>query len=369
MWTVVPAPTVPILALAVLVPELTPWLLLLCIVAGAIAQSVARGWARDVGVFCAALALGFALLPWCLLARTIDDCNREMQTAFGTPHGSPAAGGRLERPYSLAIAMLGDRNTARIRTLRERSVPLRDGRQLFLDVYAPALPGPHPAIVIVYGGAWIFGSRADSANIAQMYARDGYTAVAIDYRHAPAYRYPTQINDVRDAIAEIARHADAWQIDPAHVTLLGRSAGAQLALLAAYLPEPISIRAVVAYYAPTDLARGYRDPPNPDPADVDRILRAYTGGTPDERSDIYATASPVNHVRAALPPTLLIGGGRDELVRLLFAHELRSALRKHGNRVAALDLPWSNHAFDSIPNGTAGQLARFYTERFLSAVL
>ncbi len=371
MWTVVPAPTLPLLALAVLVPELSPWLSVCCIAAGAIAQFAARSWARDVGVLCAAAALGFALLPWGLLPVTIARCDREMQIALGAgavARASPSPP-RLSRAYSLGLALVGDRDAAPVTALYERPVELRDGRRLFLDVYAPPTPGLHPAIVIVYGGAWIFGSRADSAAIAQTYARDGYTAVAIDYRHAPAYRYPTQINDVRDALGAIARHAAAWQIDVGRVALLGRSAGAQLALLAAYLPEPVPIRAVVAYYAPTDLIGGYRDPPDPDPADVDRILRAYIGGTPEERNGAYVAASPLRHVRAGLPPTLLIGGGRDELVRLAFAHELRAALRERRNRVAALDIPWSNHAFDTIPNGTGGQLARYYTERFLASEL
>ena len=49
---------------------------------------------------------------------------------------------------------------------------------------------------------------------------------------------------------------------------LGRSAGGELALLAAYHPEPVTIRAVVGYYPPVDLADGYREPPVPDPANV-----------------------------------------------------------------------------------------------------
>jgi acetyl esterase/lipase len=205
--------------------------------------------------------------------------------------------------------------------------------------------------------------------LARSLARLGYTAIAIDYRHAPRYRFPVQIDDVRDALVAIARNAVSWNVDPARVAIFGRSAGAQLALLAAYAPEPLRIRAAVAYYAPTDLVAGYRFPPRPDPADVKRILRAYIGGTPDDRPAVYLAASPIRHVAPGLPPTLLIGGGRDELVRLSFAHALRDALRSRGVRVAALDLPWSNHAFDEIDNGTGGQIARYYTDRFLAAVL
>lgn len=369
MWTILPAPNLQTLALAVAVPEVTPWAAALCIVAGVVANVTARGWARTVGVLSAALALGWALLPWCLLPSTIMRCEREMVAVLGAGYTGGAAPPFAARPYDLVTALTGDRGRGVVRSRLDLPVKTRDGQRLGLDVYGLPGRGPRPTLLIIYGGAWIFGSRADSAPIARAFAQLGFTTIALDYRHAPAYRFPTQIDDVLDAIATIAHNARNWDVDPRRVAILGRSAGAQLALLAAYEPEPLPIRAVVAYYAPTDLVAGYRIPPDPDPADVDRILRAYLGGPPEERMNAYVAASPINHVRPHLPPTLLIGGGRDELVRLGFGHELRDALRSHNNRVVALDLPWSNHAFDSISNGTGGQLARYYTERFLNATL
>jgi acetyl esterase/lipase len=129
------------------------------------------------------------------------------------------------------------------------------------------------------------------------------------------------------------------------------------------------VRAAIGYYAPVDLLAGYRQPPRPDPLGVDAIVASYIGGTPDDRMSDYVAGSPIDRVRPGLPPTLLISGGRDEVVRPLFQTELRDRLRGRGDRVAALTIPWSNHAFDSIPNGTGGQLARYYTERFLTATL
>ncbi len=372
IWTVVPGATLPTLALAAVVPELTPWAAGLCLIAGAVAQVAARGWARTAGVLAAACALGLALSPWFLLPATIGGCERAMRDALGQTYtGTPAASEPLtsQRPYSLAIALAGYPNGAAIRLRRDVAVWTRDGVRLGLDVYSPAAPRPRPTVVLIYGGAWIFGSRAESEPSGRALAKLGYTAIAIDYRHAPRFRYPTQLDDVRDALATIARNHVAWNVDPAHVAIWGRSAGAELALLAGYEPGPLRIGSVVAYYAPTDLVLGYRVPPRPDPADVDRILRAYTGGTPDDRLRLYEEASPITHVRPGLPPTLFVGGGRDELVALAFAHQMRDALRTHGVRVAALDLPWSNHAFDVIGNGTGAQLAQYYTERFLNATL
>ncbi len=368
LWTVVPAPNIPTLALAAVVPEITPWAAASCLFAGLYAQLVARGWPRTFGVMGASVALGFALVPWCLLPGTVVACDREMRLAGIDPAPRVPPGGSGARPYDIGTALAGFGGRSIVSERLNLPVRTRDGARLGLDLYAPVGIGARPTVLLLYGGAWIFGNRGDSAELARALARDGYTAIALDYRHAPQYRFPTQIDDVRDAIAAIARHARAWRVDPRRVAILGRSAGAELALIAAYDPEPLTVRAAIGYYAPIDLAQGYRLPPRPDPADVRRILRAYIGAPPEERMSNYVAGSPLAHVRPGLPPTLLVSGGRDELVRNGFSHEMRTALRGHGNRVAALDLPWSNHAFDSIPNGTGGQLARYYTERFLAAV-
>jgi len=150
---------------------------------------------------------------------------------------------------------------------------------------------------------------------------------------------------------------------------MGYSAGAQLALLAAYGPEPLAIKAVVALYAPEDLTQGYNNPPVPDPVNVRASIAHYIGGTPVQDPDAYEAASPLSHVRSGLPATLLIGGARDELVRLEFQHQMRDRLHLQGDLVISIDLPWSNHSFDEVPNGLGGQIARYYTERFLAATL
>jgi acetyl esterase/lipase len=53
--------------------------------------------------------------------------------------------------------------------------------------------------------------------------------VAIDYRHAPKYRFPAQLEDVQAALSYIKTHAGDWEIDPERIALMGRSAGAHLA--------------------------------------------------------------------------------------------------------------------------------------------
>jgi acetyl esterase/lipase len=373
IWTIAPGPTLATLALAVIVPEAAPWGVAACLAAIAIAQILARGWARTVATVLSAFALGFAIVPFFFVHTAIANADREMRLALGPDYAVAAPDRDRARmtatPFNLATSFAGYPRDTAIRDDLGLRVQTRDGTRLRLDLYRPETSGMHATIVLIYGGAWRFGSRSDVAQRARAYASLGYTAIAVEYRHAPAFRYPTQIEDVQDALASIARHATDWDVDRTRIAIVGYSAGAELALLAAYAPEPVTVKAVIAFYAPVDLIGGYTYPPVPDPARVRAILTNYIGGAPAQEGAKYAAASPIAHIRAGLPATLLIGGARDELVRLGFQHEMRDRLRVQSDVVAAIDLPWSNHAFDELQNGLGGQISRYFTERFLAATL
>ena len=150
--------------------------------------------------------------------------------------------------------------------------------------------------------------------------------------------------------------------------LIGRSAGAQLALVAAYRDGAPAVAGAISFYGPVYLAEGWREPPRPDPLDVRAVLETYLGGTPDQVPGRYAAASPVTYVSRQSPPTLLVYGKRDHIVEVRFARRLEARLRDAGVPVALLDLPWAEHAFDVLPDGLSAQVALFYTERFLAAV-
>ncbi len=374
IWAVVPAPTIPLLALAVIVPEVAPWGVLVSLASLSLVLRFARGRARGVATVLASSAILCAAYPLVLIPATTGAADRAMRALQPVSPAKIALeaasqGTMLHRPFDLRLAVTGFETPGDVFVRYDLPVVTRDKARLALDVYRRAGEHARPAIVLIYGGAWIFGSRGDMAEIARSFAHVGYTVIVIDYRHAPAFHFPTQRSDVEDALGTIARNAREWRVDPDRVALFGCSAGAELALLAAYRPQPLRIRAVVAYYAPTDLTAGYVYPPVPDPSDVRAILRNYLGGTLAQRPAAYREASPVLSVREHLPPTFLIGGARDELIRLSLQRELRDALRRSSNTVVSIELPWSNHVFDTIPSGLGGQIARYYTQRFLRAVL
>lgn len=362
VWTVAPAPNLPLLIPAVIVPEIAPWGAIVALLALAVSLRWGRGVARLAGLAFGSAALVCALLPLAELPGTIAASDAAMRAALGNAADD---GPR----FDLHRFFFGRKLDPRVRVTHDLPVLTRDGTRLALDLYRAPGAGPHPAVVVIYGGGWRGGLRSDTASEDRRLAALGYDAIAIEYRLAPQYRFPVELDDVDDALATIARNARAWGVDPRRVALLGRSAGGELALLAAYRRQPLTIRAVVAYYPPVDLRGGYLEPRLFDPGHIRMLVRDYLGGPPDAAPGAYRAASPIDAVRAGLPPTFVVGGARDQLVSLRFQRDFRDALRAHGDTVVALEFPWSNHAFDEIPYGLGGQLARNYVAQFLTATL
>jgi acetyl esterase/lipase len=262
-----------------------------------------------------------------------------------------------------------------------RDLPYRTvaGRTLRLDRYDPPAPGPHPGLLIIHGGGWESGDKGEYTEASRYFAARGYLVYDIQYRLTGEARFPAQLDDVECALGYLRAHAAADGLDPERVAVFGRSAGAHLALLAAYRaardpaqPDcglPATVKAVIAYYAPTDLAWDYAHPLDPDIIQTHRLLTALLGGSPDQVPDLYAGATPQHWLDRPVPPTLLVQGDADQIVGPENGVQLARALQAAGDRAVLLRLPWAGHGFDAIFQGLGSQAALYSWERFMGWAL
>lgn len=242
-------------------------------------------------------------------------------------------------------------------------------KQLKLDLYRrKERTGAQPLIVIIHGGSWNGGSKQQLPAVNRWLAGEGYVIASINYRHAPKWAFPAAIEDVFHALDFLKAHASELGIDPTRVALIGRSAGGQIALSAAYANRDAAIRGVVALYAPTDLVLGYEKPSAPGVIDSRRVLEDYLGGSPTEQRDIYMAASPLNFINSTTPPTLLIHGDLDPIVSPVHSRLLATRLQKAARPSLYLALPWATHGCDANLSGPSGQLSLYAIDRFLAAV-
>ena len=301
-----------------------------------------------------------------LLARTLPE---RLTSAFGAVE-MPTTPGAPIRPAPLVAADLF-RGIALANIAVEHLVYAeRNDQALALDLYRPpnTETSPSPLVLVIHGGSWQSGNSMVLPELNRYLAARGYVVAAINYRFAPQHPFPAASDDVQAALAFLKQHAGEFGIDPARTALIGRSAGAQLALLAAYTLDDPAIRGVVSFYGPTDMNWGYDHPANPAVIDTTGVLESYLGGTPAQVPQTYELASPINVVNPTTPPTLFIHGTKDEMVFLENSERLAARLAEAGRPHLVLALPWASHAADANLNGPSGQLSVYAIERFLAAV-
>jgi acetyl esterase/lipase len=276
--------------------------------------------------------------------------------------------GALARPAPLVARdlLLGVRSPS-VRS-RRITYTVKDGHALDLELYSAATLAAAPCIVVIHGGSWANGDSAQLPGLNRYLAARGYAVAAISYRLAPAHRFPSARDDVLAAIEYLKRQALELGIDPRRFVLLGRSAGAQLALLVAYTADDPAIRGVIDFYGPADLVYGYEHPARKTVIDSVGVIGRYLGGSPADMPEVYAAASPICHTGPDCPPTLLIHGGRDTLVAPIQSDMLAERLAQTRAQYLLLRLPWAEHGCDVNFSGPSGQISTYAIERFLAAV-
>jgi acetyl esterase/lipase len=253
-----------------------------------------------------------------------------------------------------------------------------DGIELHLDVW-PATAhrgaGPGPALLHVHGGGWTGGTRGESSLWNREMAGRGFQVFDVEYRLAPQASITDEVGDVKCALGWIAEHAATYDVDAQRISVLGGSAGGNLAMLAAYssgdpaLPPScdvptVRVRSVVNLYGPSDLTDLYRR--SRSRASIQPSMRDYLGGTPQEHPDRYALLSPITHVSAAAPPTLTLVGSSDQVVPSHALEVLHRALRGAGVANRFVLLPATDHGFDQNWSALSTQIARHLVPDFLA---
>jgi acetyl esterase/lipase len=225
-----------------------------------------------------------------------------------------------------------------------------------------------PCVVAMHSGGWAAGSPEEFAGCHSALAREGYAVACVEYGLTPAHAWPTPRDDVRAAIVWLKANAAGLGIDAGNLVLLGRSAGGQVVLCAAYDDPDPAIRGVAAFYAPTDMVFSWRGSYEGDMLDSPKLLSNYLGGRPHECPDSHAEASPILHAGKRSMPTLLLHGARDEIVWCIQIRRLARILNRAGSPHFALLVPWGRHGFDYRLRGPGGRIAWKSLTGFLAAV-
>jgi acetyl esterase/lipase len=294
----------------------------------------------------------------------------------------------------------------------------KTGTILLADLWGPSA-GVAPtglSVVYVHGGGWRVGFKdMGTRPFFRRLASQGHVILDIEYTLAPEGDIPTMIAEIKEAVLWIKAHSDEFGLDAERVVLMGGSAGAHLALLAAYTADhpllpPLSgegdasVRGVVAYYPPVDFLSLHQ--PGTEELlgsgdgtwspELDRVSQAILtklfvlphdetgkqlefgdmlsdmiGGTPDEIPEVYKLLSPIYHIGPHCPPTLLLQGTDDIFDLMPAVRRMQAELQGAGATSILVEFPHAEHAFDLVlPRvSPVAQAATYNVERFLALLV
>ncbi len=244
--------------------------------------------------------------------------------------------------------------------------------RLLMDAYVPRGTGLVPAVIIVHGGGWVSGDRRHSVEpLFQPIADAGFAWFSISYRLANEITmFGAAIRDVEDAVLYVRAHASEYRVDPNRIALIGESAGGQLASMAAVAPELKGmVRGVVAMYSPSDLVSLARTSER-----IPAEIRRAVDGSPLGGFLLAGLQrlSPIENVRADMPPFLMIHGTADSLVPFHQSQRMCQRMESVGASCELYPVEGGGHGirwWDHVP-GMAGykQAMVEWLEKLFNAV-
>lgn len=337
-----------------------PWIFILAEV-GLLLWGLQAGRYAAAGTVMAFISLALFLVPpisAAIIGRRLPEHMRA--AGFGTADENKAA------PFRFREMIPGLGNTIAYKSLvyTAPGVPA-----LSLDFYASKLAGTMPCILVVHGGSWAGGNSKQLPEINNHLAGKGYHVASINYRLAPVHKSPAPVEDIRTALNFLQKEGSRLKIDTSTFILLGRSAGGQLVLTAAYQLGLPQIKGVISFYGPADMVWGAQHPANPLVFNSGEVLKNFLGGSYEEVPKAYVQSSPTTWVSGTSPPTLLLHGKNDVLVAYEHSVRLERLLEQFKVPHFLLTLPWATHGFDYTLSGPSGQLSTYCIERFLESVV
>lgn len=247
--------------------------------------------------------------------------------------------------------------TGAVRVMRDVTYSTVDGINLKMDIYYPQEDSSsYPAVMYVHGGGWTSGSKSGGAGMRDVptLLAHGYVVASIDYRLAPQWKFPAQIEDVKCAVRYLRAHADELGIDPDHIGAYGGSAGGHLVALLGTSPDSefsgdctdeisARVQAVVDMFGPADFSQFTFNKSS-------KALQVF--GASDVADPVFTEASPVTWVSADDPPFLILHGDQDTVVPLSQSQSMYDHLQAAGVPVELVVVKNAGHGF----NPTEGRI-------------
>lgn len=257
---------------------------------------------------------------------------------------------------------------------------------LTLDVFVPDsnFSKRHPTVIIIHGGGWVEGDKTLETiyymrSLKNELLANQFAVISINYSLVGKdSHFPTPIEDCKDAVRWVRKHANEYNLDTLNIGLWGGSAGGHLALLTAYTTNEqftgdrtlashsARVNYVIDNFGPTDLNGLFR-------MDIgffstfivklfarkiydirEKLVFAMTGYRikPDKQKikELNTFYSPLSYINENAVPTIIFHGTHDKVVPISQSRELKKKLDKYSIENEMIVVNKGDHGFNNISN-------------------
>lgn len=224
-------------------------------------------------------------------------------------------------------------------------------RKLLLDAFYPnrKAKAKRTAIIIIHGGGWRSGNRTQHYPLAQHLADLGYACFTPEYRLSTEALYPAAVYDVKAAIRWVKENAKKYSIDTNKISVLGFSAGGQLAALTGNTngnalfegsgggsKYSSNVQAIVDI----DGTLSFVHSESGEGDDSKRVSAAtnWFGASKKDNPALWEQASPLTWAGKNSAPTLFINSsvdrmhaGRNDYLKILYQNNIYTEVQKFDN--------------------------------------
>lgn len=193
----------------------------------------------------------------------------------------------------------------------------------------------YPGVLIIHGGGWSGGVRnaAREINIGTTLASHGYVCMSIDYllhnSKSDKPCWPQNLHDCKTAVRWMRANAERLHLDPAHIGVIGGSAGGHLSSMVGvtqardgldpagpYGDQSCAVNCVVDMYGPSDVNQW---------KDISALRKSRA-----EDPALYKAFSVTTYLDKNDPPFLILHGTADTTVDISQSKLLDAALQSAG---------------------------------------
>jgi acetyl esterase/lipase len=220
------------------------------------------------------------------------------------------------------------------------------------------------AIVVVHGGSWTRGDKADVAwrAVCQWLASAGYVTFSVDYRLAPRFVFPAAIDDVESAVRWLREpeQITRFRIDPARIGAFGGSAGGNLVSQlgtrgSGDLTTGSRVAAVTDLSGPADLTGLAATD------DFIPVQLQYLGCATEDDCPAAIQASPFYDIDSSDPP-FFVGHSSAEKIPLAQSEIFVAGLRAAGVSVDFVTVEGTLHSIAMLDADLKQRIVRFFDE-------